>query len=202
MAGDRQLVRQAVASYFGGSLVTTDAGIAYQGGPLVSSGLGTAYPYMVKGGAPDQYYTAGMSPGAGWGAVMTVHLGPAEITRNARRGGSLGGPTSGFRGRWYTTRCMIDVLSYEPHLETTEAGLDSLVDAFLGLIYADRTLGSTNAGLYPNPPYFGNRLIMQAGEQPKYITVTDPVWAELDADRGKFGGGCSIEFECLTMIAA
>jgi hypothetical protein len=202
MAGDRQLVREAVASYFGGTLVTTDSGICYQGGSLNAYGLGTAYPYLIKGGAPDQYYTEGMAPGTGWGAVMTVHLGPAEITRNRARGGSLGGPTSGFMGRWYTTRCDFDVISYELHLETAEAGLDNLIDAFLGLIYADRTLGSTNAGLYPNPPYFGNRLIMQAGQFPKYITVSDTLWYPAGGDRGKFTGGVSVTFECLTMIAA
>lgn len=45
MAGERQQVRNAVAAYFGGTLVTADAGTCYQGGSLTSYGLGTAYPY-------------------------------------------------------------------------------------------------------------------------------------------------------------
>jgi sarcosine oxidase gamma subunit len=189
--GDRQLVREAVAAYFGGTLETADAGIYFQNGPLVSAGLGTAFPYKVNKSAPDQYYTWGMAPGTGWGAVMTVSLGRAAIVRMAE-----GGPTSGWRQRKYTTRCAFEVLSYEPHLETAEAGLDNLVDAWLDLLYLDRTLGTTS-GIYPT-----GRLITQAGEGRTGIDVADPdEWVVLD-ERGKAAGGVAITFEALTMVEA
>lgn len=197
MAGDRQLVREAVAAYFGGTLVTADAGICYQNGPLVSSGLGTAYPYKVKGGAPDQYYTEGLADGFAWGAVLTVRIGPVRINRQA-----MGGPVSGWRGRHYTTICDFEFLSYEPHLETVESGLDNLVDAFLGLIYTDRTLGTTNPVLY-SPQ--GGRLIMQAGEgipgSSQGIDVGEMEITEV-TDRGRAKGGIRVTFESLTMVEA
>lgn len=202
MAGDRQLVRQAIASYFGGSLVTADAGICYQGGPLTSYGLGTAYPYKIKGGAPDQYYFHGGTPGQGVGFVMTVKFGEVHITRARDRGGSLGGPTSGFMGRWYPVTCSFEGISYEPHLEQAELALDTLVDQFLDMIFADRTLGSTSAVLYPNPPYYGNRLIWQAGQFPNYIrTSPSDDWEVLD-ERGKARGGITVTFDAVTMVNA
>src|SRR5512146_2194718 len=137
MSGDRQLVREAVASYFGGTAGDPAQGIFYQGGPLASAGLGTAYPYLVKG-APDAAYTAGRPPGSGWGAVLSVHLNETHITRRA-----IAGATGGWRDRNYTVTCDLDAISYEPLMETTEAGLDDLIDGLLGLIYADRTLGTT-----------------------------------------------------------
>jgi hypothetical protein len=191
MAGDRQLVREAVAAYFGGTLETADAGIYYQNGPLVSAGLGTAFPYKVKKGAPDQYYTWGMADGVGWGAVMTVTLARTSIVRQA-----MGGPVSGWRERHYTARCSFEVLSYEAHLETAESGLDNLVDAFLGLIYADRTLGTTS-NIYPT-----GRLITQAGEGRTGIQLSEPDEFQVLDDRGKATGGIAVEFECLTMVEA
>lgn len=191
-AGDRRLVREAVAAYFGGTLQTADAGIYYQGGPLSAAGLGTAYPYLIKGGAPDEFYSAGEAAGTGWGAVMTVRLAPTRIKRD-----SSGGQTSGWRERHYTTVCSLDVISYEPHLETAEAGLDDLLDAWLALLYADRTLGTTNAGLYP----LTGRLITQAGEGAPGISLSAPEW-ETEPDRGRGRGGIDITFDVLTMVAS
>jgi hypothetical protein len=189
-AGDRRLVRQAVAAYFGGSLQTADAGIYYQGGPLASAGLGTAYPYKIKKGAPDAYYTQGAPDGQGWGAVLTVSLAEQRITRQA-----LGGKTSGWRTRRYTTACALDIISYLPHLETAEANVDDLVDAFIGLIYADRTLGTTSSA-YPT-----GRLITQAGEAPAGIAVSAADWS-VEADRGRGEGGLTITFDCDTFVMA
>jgi hypothetical protein len=195
MAGDRQLVREAVAAYFGGTLVTADAGICYQNGPLVSSGLGTAYPYMPKS-APDQYYTQGMAAGAAWGAVMTVALGPVRIAR--RPDGAMGGPVSGFRSRHYTTRCSFEAISEFPHLETAEQALDNLIDAWLNLLYLDRTLGTTNPVLYAAQ---GGRLIMQAGEGTQGIDIGESgEWIVMD--RGRAKGGIAVTFDCLTMVEA
>lgn len=188
-AGDRRLVREAVASYFGGTENTADAGIYYQDGPLTSAGLGTAYPYLIKG-APDQYYTLGQPAGTGWGAVLTVSLAGQKITRAA-----MGGQTSGWRMRRYTVRCALGVISYEPHLETAEAATDDLVDAFIALIYADRTLGTTS-NAYPT-----GRLITQAGEAPAGIEVSAPDW-QVDEERGRGEGGLAITFDCDTFIAA
>lgn len=188
MAGDRRLVRCAVAAYFGGQLETTDAGVYYQGGPLASAGLGTAYPYKIKRGAPDAYYTAGEPDGTGWGAVLTVGLG-VSTTRD-----SYGGKTSGYRKRLYTVTCGLDVISYLPHLETTEAAFDDLVNGLDSLIYADRTLGTTNQAT-------GTRLIIEAGEGRNGIRHGTPEWS-VEGDRGRGEGGMDYTFDVLTMVEA
>jgi hypothetical protein len=194
-AGDRRLVREAVAGYFGGSVNTVDAGIYYQGGPLSALGLGTTYPYKIKKGAPDVYYTLGEADGTGWGAVMSVRLAPVDISRMPSKGGAMGGQTSGWRARHYTTVCSFDVISYLPHLETAEAAFDDLLDAWVALIYADRTLGTTS-DVYPT-----GRLITQAGEWTTGIRFGEPDWSD-DEDRGRGRGGIDVTFDCLTMIAA
>lgn len=191
MAGDRQLVRNAVAAYFGGTLQTADAGVYYQGGPLSAQGLGTAFPYKIKKGAPDTYYTLGETDGTGWGAVMTVGLGVS----NDRD--SYGGATSGWRKRRYRITCSFDVISYLPHLETTEAAFDDLVNAADALIYADRTLGTTSSAYAAQ----GGRLIIQAGENPYGIVHGVPDWS-VEGDRGRGEGGMDYTFEVLTMVSA
>ena len=191
MAGDRQLVRNAVAAYFGGSLQTADAGVYYQGGPLASAGLGTAYPYKIKRGAPDSCYTLGEADGTGWGAVMTVSLGVTTLRD------SYGGATSGWRARRYRVTCALDVISYLPHLEQAESAFDDLVNGMDALIYADRTLGTTSAAYAAQ----GGRLIIQAGEKPYGIVHGQPEWS-VEADRGRGRGGIDYEFEALTMVAA
>jgi hypothetical protein len=189
MAGDRRLVREAVAAYFGGTLQTADAGIYFQGGPLSSAGLGTAFPYKIKKGAPDVFYTLGEADGTGWGCVLTVSLGVAT-TRD-----SYGGATSGWRKRLYRVTCGLDVISYLPHLETTEAAFDDLVDGLDSLIYADRTLGTTGQD-FP-----GGRLIIQAGENPYGIVHGTAEWT-VEGDRGRGEGGMEYTFDVLTMVAA
>lgn len=190
-AGDRRLVREAVAAYFGGTLETADAGIYYQGGPLASQGLGTAFPYKIKRGAPDTAYTLGETDGTGWGTVMTISLG-VVTTRD-----SYGGATSGWRARNYTVTCALDVLSYLPHIEQAEAAFDDLVSGLDALIYADRTLGTTNAVLYP----LTGRLITQAGEGRNGIRHGETQW-EVDDDRGRGRGGMDYTFDVLTMVSA
>lgn len=190
MAGDRQLVRNAVAAYFGGTLQTSDGGTYYQGGPLASQGLGTAFPYPIKGGAPDSYYTLGEPDGTQWGAVMTVRLGPVRNTRD-----SYGGNVSGWRERHYTVTCSLDVISYAAHLEQAEAPLDDLLNGMDALVYADRTLGTTS-GSYPT-----GRLITQAGEGPQGITHGNAEWS-VDGDRGRGRGGIDYTFDALTMVSA
>jgi hypothetical protein len=188
--GVRQLVREAVAAFFGGSTVAADQGIAYQGGPLSAMGLGTTFPYLIKGGAPDNYYTLGEPDGTSWGAVLTVHLGRVTNTRD-----SYGGATSGWRKRLYEVRCALDVISYAPHLEGAEAPLDDLVNAMDALIYADRTLGTTGQN-YP-----GGRLIIEAGEGRNGISHGEAEWTT-EADRGRGRGGIDYTFDVLTMVSA
>lgn len=192
MSGDRRQVREAIASYFGGTAGDPAQGIYYQNGPLTSLNLGTAYPHTIKP-LPDQAFTAGLPAGSGWGAVMAVHLGESPITRAA-----VGGPTGGWRERLYRVTCSFEALSYEPFLEVASAGLDDLVDGFLDLIYADRTLGTTDPVLYPPPV---NRLITEAGEGDEGIVLGPPSW-ETSADRSKSRGGIAVTFTALTMVAS
>ncbi len=190
MAGDRQLVREAVAAYFGGTRNTTDAGIYYTGGSLAASGLGSAWPYAPKG-IPDQLYTVGVPAGTQWGAVLRVELPDAAIRREA-----VAGATSGWRGRRYTVACDLWAISYEPHLETAEAAFDDLIDSLIGLIYADRTLGTTSA-TYPT-----GRLITQAGEGPFGLRVRAQPFEITDEQRGRGAGYAQVTFEALTMVQA
>ena len=191
MAGDRQLVRRAVAAYFGGTLNTTDGGsVYYSGGSLAASGLGTAWPYAAKG-IPDVFFTQGEPAGTGWGAAMIVQVPAVDITRQA-----MGGPTSGWRGRHYDVTCELLAISYETHIETAEAAFDDLLDGIEALIYADRTLGTTS-GSYPT-----GRLITQAGEGTRGIRVQAEPFTELGDKRGKYGGYGTLTFEVLTEVEA
>lgn len=188
--GNRRQVREAIAAYFGGTLQDTSQGIYYQNGPLAGLNLSTTYPHTIKP-PPDQAFTSGLPAGSGWGAVLSVHLGESPITRD-----SVGGPTGGWRERNYKVTCSFEALSYEPFLEVASAGLDDLVDGFLDLIYADRTLGTTNPALYPPPV---NRLITQAGEGDEGIVPGPAAW-EVSQDRSKARGGISVVFNALTMV--
>jgi hypothetical protein len=190
MAGERQQVRRAVASYFGGSLVTSDAGICYQNGPLTGYGLGTAYPYSVKG-VPDAYYTAGMPSGTNWGCVLST----TRVTRTNTRD-SYGGKTSGFRARKYRITCEIALICELPHIEVAGAGLDDLIDQVHALIAADRTLGTTNQAT-------GQRLIIQAGEGKgagEGIEDATDKFECIDKDKGRYAAEATVTFTALTMV--
>lgn len=190
MSGDRQLVREAIAAYFGGDRVTTDKGICYQGGPLLASHLSSFYPYSAKG-VPDQYFFTGQPAGAGWGAVAGITSVRRKTTRMA-----MGGVTSGWRQRDYRIDIVIEARSQLPHIETAEAGLDDLIDDLEALIFADRTLGTTSS-LYPT-----GRLITQAGEGDSGIEdVTDPL-DPMDDARGRYEGVARVSFTATTMVAA
>jgi hypothetical protein len=192
MAGDRQLVRNAIAAYFGGTLVTADAGTAYQGGPLTAYGLGTAYPYSVKG-IPDQYFTEGQPAGQGWGVV----LGITKVMRVTKRD-SYGGATSGWRARRYRIICELALICELPHIEVAGAGLDDLIDQVHALIYADRTLGTTSATYAAQ----GGRLIVEAGENPFGIEDQTDKFQPLDSAKGRYTGDATVTFEALTMVSA
>jgi hypothetical protein len=192
-AGDTRLVREAIATYFGGPLVTSDeGGIAYQGGPLVTAGLGTVLPYAQKG-YPDTYFTEGMPDGAGWGTVAGVAVMERETTRSA-----WGGPVSGWRKRNYTVTLDLAVLAETERMEVPAAGLDDLLDGMEALIYADRTLGTTNAVLYPET----GRLITQAGEDPYGIRSKAEPFELIVGKRGRSAGSATFSFVALTMVQA
>ena len=156
----RQLVKRAIAAYFGGTEQTAAEGLGvyYQGGPLSSLGLVTALPWRAKG-FPDQFYFA--TPGVSAGCVMTVQLLPSRLTRQA-----LGGPVSGWRDYTHPMVCHLWQQSHYQHAEQAESQLDDLIEAFVELIWADRTLGTTDPVKYPNPPWPDSRLIVEAGEKP------------------------------------
>lgn len=195
--GERQMVRRAVAAYFGGSLVTSDAGVCYQGGPLTAFGLGTAYPYSVKG-VPDSYFTAGMPDGQNWGVVMST----TKLTRRNIRD-SYGGGTSGWRMRKYAIDCKLELQCELEHIETAGAGLDDLIDQMHALIAADRNLGTKAAYEAGTSPL----LIIQAGEGkggaggPGITDDTDPLEG-IDGQRGRYRGTAVVSFEVLTMVAS
>ena len=189
MAGDRQLVRLAVAAYFGGTQVT-DGETKYQGGPLTAYGLGTAYPYSVRH-APDTDFTAGQPPGQNWGCVLSTTRVRRVTTRD-----SYGGATSGWRARHYTVTCEIGLICELAHIEVAGAGLDDLIDQVHALIYADRTLGTTS-NIYPT-----GRLITQAGEGRTGITDETDKFAELDREKGRYAAQATVIFDALTMVEA
>jgi hypothetical protein len=185
---ERQLVRLAVAAYFGGAKVTADAGTCFQGGPLTAFGLGTAYPYTVRN-VPDEYYTAGMPAGQNWGAVMYT----TRVERNTKLD-SYGGAVSGWWARRYTIECEIALICELPHIEVAGAALDDLIDKVHALIYADRTLG-TNGGA-------SGLQILQAGAGRAGIRDVTGKFAALDEVKGRYAAEATVTFEALTMVTA
>lgn len=190
VSGDRQLVRNAIAAYFGGTQQTTpDGGVYYQGGPLSALGLGTVYPYRIKGSAPGTFYTQGTPAGFGWGAVMTVTLGEANGDRYSQQ----------WRVRHYSAVCYLEGKSFEPQLTVSEEGFDDLIDAIQAMVWADPALGTTDQSAYP----LTGRLITQAGEAAPSVGISgvkaaEPQWEA--KERGMAWGGTTITFAADTFI--
>lgn len=193
--GYRQLVKRAVAQYFGGAeQVGAEAlGIYYGQGPLVGFGLNNAWPYQAKG-IPDILYfgsggvSGGEVPGESFGAILTVELLRNKIIRQA-----LGGPVSGWRDIETPVVCYMEMQSTFTYAEQAETAADDLIEAFIELIYQDRTLGTT--GGYPNLP--DSRLIVEAGEKPYGIeSVLDPGFVDEDRGRVVFEG--TVQFNVST----
>lgn len=153
---DRKLLRQGIASYFGGA--TFDAAYQiYRPTPLASFGLGgvrTYMPVIVTG----EDRMIGLTPGSTMGAVMGVWLGESTETR-LTIGGTLNRPLEAHLMIWH--------LSMGPITEDAQAHVDDLVEAVVALIRADPTLGM-------GPNTSGPR-ITQAGEGDRGITVS-PGW--------------------------
>lgn len=185
MAGERQLVRLAVAAFFGGTLVT-DGEVKYQGGPLMAYGLGTFFPYSVRG-YPDTDYTAGIPAGQNWGAVMST-----TRVRRASHLDSYGGPSSGYWERKYAIQCELAWMCELEHIEVAQAGIDDLIDQFHALMYVDRTLGTNGA---PNGVQ-----ILQAGAGKAMVTDETDKPVEVDKVKGRYAGQATVTFEALTMV--
>ncbi len=184
MAGDRQLVRLAVAQFFGGTQVTADDEVKFQNGPLTAYGLGTAYPYSVRH-APDTDFTAGAPTGRNWGCVLST----TKVRRLVNLD-SYGGPSSGIWLRKYTITCEIALICELQHIEVAGAGLDDLIDQMDALIFADRTLG-TNSGS-------GGVKILTAGTDKQAIADDTDKFAEIDKDKGRYAGMATVTFQALT----
>jgi hypothetical protein len=184
MAGERQLVRLAVAAFFGGSLAT-DGEVKYQGGPLVAYGLGTAYPYSVRH-YPDTDFTAGQPAGQNYGFVLST-----TAIERATKLDSYGGPSSGFWERTYMITCDVALLCELEHIETAEAALDDLIDEMHALVYADRTLGTLGS---PSVQ------VLQAGAGKGGIRDKTDRLVEIDAAKGRYTGQASVTFQALTMV--
>lgn len=183
MPGDRQLVRLAVAQFFGGTQVT-DGEVKFQSGPLTPFGLGTAYPYSVRH-APDSDYTAGQPYGQNWGCVLST-----TRVRRVTNLDSYGGPSSGIWLRKYTITCRIGLICELEHLEVAEAGLDDLIDQALSMIFADRTLGTQGGSQ--------GVTILTAGTDKTAITDETDELVGVDGKKGRYGGMATITFQALT----
>lgn len=189
--GERQLVRLAVAAYFGGTQAT-DGEVKFQGGPLAPFGLGTAYPYSVRH-APDTDYTAGAAAGRNWGVVMST----TRVRRTNVRV-SYGGGTSGWRARKYAIECQLELLAELEHIEVAGAGLDDLIDQFAVMIAADRNLGTKAAYEAGTSPL----LVIQAGEGHEGITDETDRFEAIDNKEGRYRGTATVAFEVLVMVAS
>lgn len=134
-ATSRQLVRDGIAQYFGGSTFDQEAR-AYRGtGPLLSAGLSTVRAYTSKR-LNDNDYVLGQAVGRGMGAYMIVEL-PIDIERRE----ALGGPSSGIKRIVYNVVLHCFHLAHKAHAEDAEKDVDLLAEAIKDQIRADRTLG-------------------------------------------------------------
>jgi hypothetical protein len=153
---DRKLIRQGIATYFGGA--TFDAAHQiYRPTPLAAAGLGgvrTFMPVIVTG----EDRMIGLTAGSSMGAVMGVWLGESAEKR-LTIGGTLDRP--------YAVHLMIWHLSMGPITEDAQSHIDDLVEAIVARIRADPTLGM-------GPDSSGPK-VTQAGEGERGIT-TSPGW--------------------------
>lgn len=145
----RRDIRTGVATFFGGATYDATSRI-YRPTPLAASGLAGVRPYWTTR-FEDKDFVATLADGRGMGAVMSIH-----IAGDSERRIALGGPTSGFKSRplqlelwlWHYARTAV--------IEDAQADLDDLLDAVVGRIHGDRTLGDT---------------VVEAGESQRGIDV-------------------------------
>ncbi len=138
----RQVFRQGLATFFGGSTYDPQ-GRTYSGGPLTTSGLGCVRAYLTKR-EPDSDFVLGQVSGRSMGAVMLIHL--PEEGPEQRIG--IGGAHAGIKWDPFQVQLHIYHVGMVDHAEDAQADLDQLLDAAKALIHGDRTLGGicTQAG--------------------------------------------------------
>lgn len=148
-ATSRTLVRQGIASYFGGNYVPNIR--AYQGGPLASAGLST-----VRAGWGKRLnfadFVQGQMAGRGMGAYGIVEIGDDLEVRRAKGGPPVvaGGTivSGGTVFVWYMTTLNVFHMAQKGYAEDAQADIDLLIEAIKMQIRVDRTLGGicTQAG--------------------------------------------------------
>lgn len=144
----RRDIRTGVATFFGGD--TYDAGARiYRPTPLAASGLAGVRPYWTTR-FEDKDYVATLTAGRDMGAVMSVH-----IAQDSERRIALGGPTGGFKSRPVQLELWVWHYARTPAVEDAQADMDDLLDAIVGRIHGDRTLGGA---------------VVEAGESQRGIT--------------------------------
>jgi hypothetical protein len=150
-ATSRQIVRTAIAQFFGGTAYDQEAR-AYRGnGPLLSYGLSSVRAYQPKR-VSDIDYVKAQAAGRGMGAYMVVELPADNEIRRALPAGT------GKKRITYTVVLHIFHLAHQDHAEDAEADVDGLLEEVKAQIRSDVTLGArTTAGIY------------QAGENPSGI---------------------------------
>lgn len=169
----RQAVRTGMATYFGGTLVSSDR--SWQNGPLTASGLGAVKAYIGKG-VPDSDYVAGMAAGRGMGAIALIQLAQSHRFRQAFGGGTAQNVATGWKQETFTVTLHLYHIAEQPHVEDAEADLEALIQAVITLIEADRTLGQTvvqaGEGLQGIDSAMDVPEINQRGRARTYATVT------------------------------
>lgn len=168
----RETVRRGIATYFGGPLDLTDpAASVYRPGRLLDYGLSTVRAYAGRARTPETDYTAGLDPARGMGARMVVAL-PTVTERRV----SLGG----WKALTFQVTLGVTHLGTVPHPELAQDDLDELLEAVVGLVRADPTLGGC---------------VLQAGESQRGIVTTcsEPL---IEGDASRTLINASVAFDC------
>jgi hypothetical protein len=172
----RQIVRNGIAQFFGGTAYDQEAR-AYRGaGPLASAGLSTVRAYQPKR-MSDVDYVYGQAAGRGMGAAMVVEL-PSDVeSRDAKPAGT------GRKRINYTVILHCFHLAYQSHAEDAGPDVDSLIEQIKGLIRQDVTLGG---------------VCFQAGESRFHIKTR--IYPSAIIDKEKIATAFDIQFEAETEI--
>jgi hypothetical protein len=164
----RQIVRNGVAQFFGGSTYD-EPSRAYRGsGPLLSYGLSTVRAYQAKR-ISDMDYVQGQFPGRGMGALMVVEMSETRDTMLTGPG-LPAGVQGGQRRLVYPVALNGFHMAHQTYAEDAEADVDELDQAIHELIYGDPTLGGIcyQAGMSRT----GIRSLIDPSEDWKEITAT------------------------------
>jgi len=146
----RTIVRQGIASYFGG--VWVDNVKAYQGGPLTDYGVVDVKRSWGKRIDWKSMFNR-LNPGRGMGAFMVVSLNTDKEVREAIAGAPVldsNGNIIAGGVKMLTYQCTLEVfhLAQAAYAEDAQDDIDLLIEAIKNLVRVDRTLGGicTDAG--------------------------------------------------------